>query len=322
MDQELRVHWGEVTAFFRSMTANDPRVSALVAEECAVLPGMEEAFGLMRLQDEVETGAYDLIVLDTPPTGDMLKLLRLPDVLHWFMEKYHPLERGMLQRLRPVAEVMNVPLPTESSLDEMEFWYARVRAASATLTDTARVSVRLVMTPENVGLAETRRALSWTCLMGLNVDAVIVNRILPEGSYPLPLALWRDRQEAVLREAQTAFGDLPLLHAAQRPFEVLGTEALQEFAGDLFGARDPAGLWSAEPPLAWNEDDAGAELRLRLPFLSKREFRLLAGSEGLVLTVRNQRRIIPLPASIQRRSMLGARYAGDWLVVRFSPPAG
>ena len=260
-------------------------------------------------------------MLDTPPTGDMLKLLRLPDVLHWFMEKYHPLERGMLQRLRPVAEVMNVPLPTEGSLDEMEFWYARVRAASATLTDTSRVSVRLVMTPENVGLAETRRALSWTCLMGLNVDAVIINRVLPEGSYPPPLAVWRDRQEAVLLEAETAFGDLPLLHAAQRPAEVLGTEALQEFAGELFGARDPAGLWSAEPPLAWSEDDTGAELRLRLPFLRKGEFRLLAGSEGLILTVRNQRRIIPLPASIQRRSMLGARYAGDWLVVRFSPPA-
>src|SRR5688572_10562085 len=81
VNQELRAHWSEVTAFFRSMTANDPRVTALVAEECAVLPGMEEAFGLMRLQDEVETGAYDLIVLDTPPTGDLLKLLRLPDVL-------------------------------------------------------------------------------------------------------------------------------------------------------------------------------------------------------------------------------------------------
>lgn len=321
VNHELKAHWSAVTDFFRSMTANDPRVSSLVAEECAVFPGMEEIFGLMRLQDEVETGRFDLIVLDAPPTGDMLKFLRLPDVLHWFMEKYHPLERGMLQRLRPVAEVMNVPLPTDESMAEMELWYARVREASATLTDIRNVSVRLVMTPERVGLAETRRALTWTCLMGLNVDGVVVNRILPAGEYPAAMAGWRSRQESVLAEAEEIFSALPLLRVEQRPEEVIGVESLRGFGRELFGERDPGTLWCEEPPVAWDEDPAGAELRLRLPFLKKGEFRLMAGTEGLVLNVGTQRRVIPLPPSLRRRAMRGARYEDDWLTVRFGPPS-
>src|SRR3712207_1186256 len=153
INRELQENWSAVIDFFRSMAPNAPGVTGLLAEECAVFPGMEEVFGLMRLQTVVETGAFDVVVLDAPPTGDMLKFLRLPDVLQWFMEKYHPLERGMIQRMRPVAEALSWPVPTEASMAEMEHWYARVRQASATLTDHGRVSVRLVMTPDRVGLA-------------------------------------------------------------------------------------------------------------------------------------------------------------------------
>jgi arsenite-transporting ATPase len=319
---ELRAHWSAVMDFFRSMTANDPGVSALVSEECAVLPGMEEAFGLMRLQDLVDSGEWDVIVLDSPPTGDMLKFLRLPDVLRWFMEKYHPLERSMLQKLRPVAEVMNLPIPTEGSMEEMERWYTRVRDASATLTDTRNVSVRLVMTPERVALAETRRALTWTCLMGLLVDGVLINRILPQGDYPAPMTNWVEGQSEVVTEAREALGAVPVLEARQRFREVRGLEDLRSFAAEVFVDRAPEAIWLAEPPVRWDERGETAELSLRLPFLKKDGFRLLAAPDGLVLNVGGQRRIIPLPPAVSRRPMLGARYEGDVLRVCFGTAPG
>jgi arsenite/tail-anchored protein-transporting ATPase len=319
VNHELQANWSAVTDFFRSMTADNPRVSELVAEECAVFPGMEEVFGLMRLQAVVEEGAYDLIVLDAPPTGDMLKFLRLPDVLQWFMERYHPMERGMLQRLRPVADALKLPVPTDESMQEMEEWYARVRQASDTLTDLRSVSVRLVMTPERVGLAETRRALSWTCLMGMNVDAVILNRLLPEGEFPPRFAGWARAQEEVTAEAEAGFAPLPVLRAELQPDEVVGLPALRQFGISLYGDKDPAELWSQEPPFQWREHGDGAELRVRLPFLKKDQFRLLASDEGLSLHVGTQRRSIALPASIRRRRMRGASYEGEWLRVSYGP---
>lgn len=317
LNHELKAHWSAVTDFFRSMTAGDPRVSLLVAEECAVLPGMEEAFGLMRLQDVVESDEFDVIVLDSPPTGDMLKFLRLPDVLQWFMEKYHPLERSMLQKLRPVADVMNLPMPTDESMGEMEHWYARVREASRTLTDPERVTVRLVMTPERVSLEETRRAFTWTCLMGMLVDGVLINRILPEGRYPAHMEGWLRRQAEVIGEAEEAFAAVPVLRAEQQAGEVVGLEALSGFAAGCFGERAPEEVWVSDPPVRWQEEGSRAALELRLPYLKKGAFRLMVGSEGLILTVGTQRRVIPLPPSIRRRRMEGARYEGEWLRVRF-----
>src|SRR5256885_729862 len=121
------------------MTAGNPLVSELVAEECAVLPGMEDVFGLMRLQSVVETGEFDVVVVDAPPTGDLLKFLRLPDVLRWLMDRYRPFERGILQRARPIAEALNWPVPPDETAAEMERWYARVRQANATLSDHGSV---------------------------------------------------------------------------------------------------------------------------------------------------------------------------------------
>jgi arsenite-transporting ATPase len=314
---ELAANWHHVTDFFRTMTSNDPLISELVAEECAVLPGMEEVFGLMRLQSVAESGEFDVVVVDAPPTADMLKFLRLPDVLHWLMQKYRLLDRRKLQRIRPVAEVLNMPLPPDAAVGEMEGWYSRVREASATLTDHTKVSVRLVMNPDRVSLSETRRAFSWTCLLGLNVDAVAVNKVLPPGEYPPAFAPWAERQAAILEQAAVSFADVPLLKAELQPDEVLGREALAGFGNALYGKGDPAGLWTESPPLQWRDVPGGAELRLRLPFLKKREFRLLSGVEGLTLCLGPQRRVVPLPPSVQRRRMLGAQYEGDWLVVRY-----
>lgn len=318
VNRELAASWGEVLAFAREIAAHNPRVDSLVAEECAVLPGMEEALALMRLQSLVESGDWDVLVVDSPPTGDLLKLLRLPDVLDWLVQRFLPLDQRALRHVRPLAEALQWPLPEEGVLRQMEAWHARALRIGATLLDPAVASVRLVFTPDRVALAETRRALTWTSLLGLNVDGVIVNRVLPPGEYPPLLGGWRGRQEEVLAEAETAFGDLPLLRAELRPGEVLGVPALREFGRALFEGREPAGLWRAEPPLQWRE--AERELWLRLPFLRRGSFRLFEGVGGLVLHAAGQRRLLPLPAAVRRRRMQGATYADGWLRVRFGPP--
>jgi arsenite/tail-anchored protein-transporting ATPase len=301
------------------MTANSPFVTELVAEECAVLPGMEEIFGLMRLQSVVDSGEFDVVIVDAPPTGDLMKFLRLPDVLHWFIDRYHPFERSILQKVRPLAEALSLPVPTEGAMAEMDQWYARVRDVSRTLADHQRVTVRLVMSPESVALRETQRALSWTSLLGVNVDAVVVNRIWPRQIETPALAGWARRQESVLAETDAAFGDVPVFRVALREYEVIGVAALDELGEALYGSRNPAERWSDAPPIQWQEEPAGAKLLIRLPFVKKEDFRLLAAEDGLVLHLANQRRIIPLPPAVRRRRMRSARYDSGWLTVEYGP---
>ena len=227
----------------------------------------------------------------------------------------------MLQRVRPLAEALNWPLPEDEVVIELEHWYARVQAASRTLTDTRNVSVRLVMTADAVTLAETRRAWSWTSLLGMNVDGVVVNKLIEAASpglHPL-IERWARRQETILEEVEGSFSDVPILRLRLHEDEVIGLEALRLATRELFGERDPAGLWSEEPPMVWDESGEEAELRLRVPFLKKGNFRLLAGRDGLSLLVGTQRRVIPLPPAVRRRRMLGAQYENGWLRVRYSP---
>lgn len=316
-NRELADHWHAVLDFVRLISANDPGVSSLVAEECAVLPGLEEVFGLLRLQAILAGGVYDLVVVDAPPTGDLLKFLRLPEVLRWFMDRCHPLDRGLARRVRPLAEALHWPMPPEEALDEMDHWYQRVSEMGVRLADPSRAAVRLVLTPERVALAETRRAWAWTCLLGMNVDGVILNRVLPEAVYPPAVARWRERQQEVLTEAADSFADLKVLSTFLREQEVLGVDALREFGAELYGERDPGAIWTREAPLRWEERPDGADLCIRLPFLRRDQFRLLTGQDGLTVVVGNQRRVIPLPASVQRRDLRGARYVDGWLRIEF-----
>ncbi|MBM3459568.1 MAG: ArsA family ATPase [Armatimonadetes bacterium] len=318
-NRELTTNWSAVLDFVRQISANDPGVSELVAEECAVLPGLEEVFGLLRLHEILESESYDLVLLDAPPTGDLLKFLRLPEVLRWFMERCHPLDRTLTRRLRPVAEALHWPVPPDAALVEMDHWYHKVSAVGEWLMDPDRASARLVLTPDRVALSETRRAWAWTCLLGMNVDGIIVNRVLPDRELPEWLTAWRARQQEILSEAAHSFADLEVLQAELRAEEVLGVPALLAFGRALYGERDPAAVWAAAPPLRWAETPHEATLSLRLPFLRRDQFRLLTGRDGLTVVVGNQRRIVPLPASIHRRTLRGARYDAGWLHVSFGP---
>jgi arsenite-transporting ATPase len=133
---------------------------------------------------------------------------------------------------------------------------------------------------------------------------------------------WVERQSEVVAEAREALQAVPVLEARQRFAEVVGLEDLRSFAGEAFGDLAPAAVWVTEPPVQWEDRGDSAELSLRLPFLKKDSFRLLAGPDGLVLNVGGQRRIIPLPESVGRRPMLGARYEDGKLLVRFGAAPG
>jgi arsenite/tail-anchored protein-transporting ATPase len=322
LNHEIRANWSAVIGFFRNLTANNPHVSDIVAEECAVFPGMEEVFGLLRMLAIVDAGQHDVLVIDAPPTGDTLKFLRLPDVMEWFFRKYYPLQKRAIQTLRPFAGSLNVPLPDDQYLTEVEQWHQQVARVAALLADASRVTVRLVLTPEQVALRETRRAYAVTSLFGLVVDAIIVNRLFPaETSEPF-LRFWVEQQREVLEQVETEFAPLPILRGELQASEVIGVERLGEFGAALFGERDPAALMVEAPTMELIERDGECRLRLRLPFLSRDNFRLWIANDSLVIALHGQRRHVPLPAALLRRTLSGASYDGGILDIRFCPTEG
>ena len=78
-------------------------------------------------------------------------------------------------------------------------------------------TVRLVLTPETVVVAEARRSLTTLSLYGYRVDGVIANRVFPEGGGDAWRERWVAAQQAVLAEVRQSFADLPIWRSATAP---------------------------------------------------------------------------------------------------------
>ncbi len=82
MDQ----YWGTVQSYLNALFMWQG-MDSLVAEETAVLPGMEELASLMQITSLAESGRFDVIIIDAAPTGSTLQLLSFPDIARWYIEK-------------------------------------------------------------------------------------------------------------------------------------------------------------------------------------------------------------------------------------------
>jgi arsenite-transporting ATPase len=94
--QEIDVHyslqkyWGEVQKLAVEMFT-DHGVDDVIAEEVAILPGLEEGASLLWLAEFAKNDSYDVVVIDAAPTAETLRLLTLPDAARWWIQKLLPL---------------------------------------------------------------------------------------------------------------------------------------------------------------------------------------------------------------------------------------
>ena len=313
---ELHRHWGVLQRylgqFFRYLG-----MSGATADEMAVLPGLEELLALARLADLLVSEQYDLVVADLAPTASSLRYLSFPDLVAGPLKKWMALDHAVVRLLRPLqGRGLDIPLPEDAVYSGVSVLAGRLGQLRDLLADAERAAVRLVMVPESVVLDETQRALASLSLFGLNVDAIVVNRVLPEEAAQGFLHSWQAVQAGVLARARESFADLALLPLPWQPAEVVGVPALAQLATALYGVRDPGAFCRAQPPLRFREEGGGTVLTIALPRAPGEALDVRRRDQELIVTVGGWRRIIPLPAALAGRSVK-ARLAAGKLDIRF-----
>jgi len=293
-------------------------VDPIEAEELTVLPGADEVLALLAVREQVESGSYDLVVVDCAPTAETLRLLALPDALDWYMRRIWPTERRVVRTLRPVlGKVAGVPMPTDAVFDAVERLHAELAGVRAVLGDPERTAVRLVLTPEAVVVAEARRTLTSLSLYGYRVDAVVANRLFPGGDP------WRDAwvaaQSRQLADVEESFAPLPVLRAPYLAAEPVGVEALALLAQELYAELDPAELPPGPPPVGVRRTTEGFVMTLALPFAARSDTTLVRKGDELAGTVGGWRRLVALPSALRRCDVTGARLEDGRLEITFVP---
>jgi arsenite-transporting ATPase len=317
---ETERHWGRVrdylTQLFRHQGIED-----VVADELALLPGAEEITTLLAVEAWATGGAYDLVVVDCAPTGAALRLLTLPELARAGLHLVLRVQRALAAVVTPVAQnLVAVPLPgSEVFRDAEQLIYKRL-ARLRTLLGDARASVRLVVTPERMVIDEALRARTDLALFELACDAVVMNRLLPEGA--ADEAYFRDwgrLQAERLAEVEARFAPLPVLRAQLAPDEVIGVPALARHGAALFGERAPDAVLYRERGLRFVRTKAGVRATLPLPEASADALDVVKLEGELVITTGGQRRALPLPRHVVPLALSRARLAAGTLTLDFAP---
>jgi arsenite/tail-anchored protein-transporting ATPase len=207
------------------------------------LPGVDELVGLLELVRLAAAQPWDLIVVDTAPTGHTLRLVRTPEmlrriasVLDTMQAKHRYLEESLTGR--------HAPDGAEALIDEIA---TDARALDALLTDRTRSSFVWVTLPERLAVAEARDGVRELEHAGIAVDEVVVNRVDPPPRAPCAFCRARSAFEgAMVKDIRSAFRGRRLRVMPAEDSEPRGVTALARVGRRLArpgsdGWRSPVG---------------------------------------------------------------------------------
>ena len=245
-----------------------------------MIPGFENLFSLLKIRNLYDEGRFDRIFVDCAPSGETLSLLKLPELLTWYMEKFFPVGRAMTRVLSPVAKRRyKVKLPDSEAMDQVALMHRKLVELQELLKDPAVSSVRLVGLPEKMVNEETKRDYMYLNLYGYHVDRVFINRVLaPQPDNPF-MENWREIQAQYIREMESVFMNVPITEIPWYPEEIRGIAAVERLCDalppneTLFGAGTDAAdieggrtLWGAE---TYDVTEDGYCLKLGVPGVGK-----------------------------------------------------
>jgi arsenite-transporting ATPase len=323
---DIESNWGIVREHFSQLMA-EQGVDGHLADEMSILPGMEEAFPLLRIKHHKERGDYDLLVVDCAPTGETLRLLSAPETFRWAMGMMRGAERYLIKPvIRPMAKInptlgkMVAPVEVYEAIDEI---FNDMIGVTEILSDPNVTSVRLVMNPEKMVIKESQRALTYLSMYGMTVDTVVVNKILPVDQDSGYLNHWKDIQQRYLKDVEHSFTPLPIHHVPYYPEEVVGLEKLRQMGADVYHDENPTQVLYNQAPLDIAKlEDNSYRVRIKLPFADVSQLDLFQNGDELVIQIGDFRRILTLPVSLAGLEAGQAEMEDEWLIVPFYSAAG
>ncbi len=289
-------------------------VERVLAEEMSALPGMEEASAFLWIEKYYSEKAYDLIIIDSAPTGETLTLLTLPQVTKWWVTKALPLQRFAIRNIGKVARVAT-GIPLDKGYEELEQIFEKLEVIQKVFGDHDICSIRIVTNPEKMVINESKRAYTYLNLYGYNVDAVIINRIIEDDASNSLFVNYIKSQNQYLKEIEESFQGLPIFKVKHLGEEIFGTDRLHEFANKIYQNTESEKVLHNESPYKLNEHENGYLLEIKLPFLKDKDFTINKYGDEIVIQIGNKRKNLFLPRFVNFYHMDSYQYDEPWLKV-------
>jgi len=184
-------------------------------------PGLDEIMALTTVIDHLDSNRYDTVVLDASPSGHMLRLLELPELIEEWLKLFFRL-------LLKYRSVMRLP-QLSSRLVELSKSVKRLRAL---LQDPHRTVAQVVTIPTAVAVAETAALIASLNRLGIAVPRLFVNQLTPTGDCSLYQAV-HSREAAQLEQLRERLPGIAMTYVF-RQAEPTGVAALNALGRELF----------------------------------------------------------------------------------------
>ncbi|MEO1290113.1 MAG: ArsA family ATPase [Chloroflexota bacterium] len=325
-------YWGKIQTYLASFFSQQ-RAEEIVAEEVTIIPGLEEGAALLWINEYFQSGDFDVLIVDAAPTAETIRLLSLPDVTRWWLDRIMRLTRGFRVVGDTIGKVSDIfkrnknekdgeeGVASEDVFKQVNGLFDMLENVRNLLTDPDVASMRLVVNPEHMVIKETQRTFTYLNLYSYATDAVLVNKIFPDEITDPFFVKWKERQKANVELVKEGFGGLPVHTAPLFREEMGGLDLLRRLADELYGDQNPAERLSDGSIHSWekveNADD-GTKYIMHIPlgFAENTDVDMYRSRDEITLRVGPYRRNIILPAMVHDLE-LSAKFEAPYLNVRF-----
>jgi arsenite-transporting ATPase len=317
IQEEIQRNWKDVYKYIAAVFKKTG-FDEILAEELAVLPGMEEVSSLLYINRYVQEDDFDVIILDCAPTGESLRFISIPGTLEWYIRKIFKIQRRVVSYIRPVVRrFYDIPLPEDDYFEALQNLFERLEGIDAILTDPGITTARLVVNPEKIVLKETQRIFLYFSLYKMCIDAIVMNRILPPSIEEKYFDDWKKSQRRYLKLAEEYFSPVPILPVNLLQSEPLGKRNLAKLGADIYGEHDPTQHFYHDQPYEFQQRNGQFIIRIKLPFISKETIELNRLPEEVVVRVGEFKKHILLPRHVSAYKDVKAKMDGSYLDIIF-----
>ncbi|HEX4203470.1 MAG TPA: TRC40/GET3/ArsA family transport-energizing ATPase [Ktedonobacteraceae bacterium] len=315
---EMRRGWGKVQESM-TRTLRNQGIDGIMAEELAIIPGMDEIVSLINIYRNAKEGNFEVVVIDAAPTGETVRLLSMPDTFEWYAGRLKSLRSGTLNLARPLIKAF---LPKTEILDAVQKLSERVKTLRTVLGDPAISSYRPVVNPERMVIKEALRAETYLALFGYPIDAVVCNRVIGAGDYQDTfMQEMYHNQEKLRQRIHQTFAPLPIWEVPYYSHEILGVTQLRELADAVFADQDPTDILYRGPIQEIIHEGDTYILRLPLPHVEMNKVNMTKKGDEMIVEIGNFKRDISLPTVLVNQEATVAKFVNKALEIHFSAPA-
>ncbi|HET9612841.1 MAG TPA: TRC40/GET3/ArsA family transport-energizing ATPase [Nitrososphaeraceae archaeon] len=317
MDSHFKTIFSYFASYFQAKGIDDT-----ISYELAMLPGMTQLLCLLKIEEAVRSGEYDVIILDMPASGEALRFLYFPKLVGSLSMRLSGLAGLVSGFGRIFQPYFSGPALSSDLMKTEADLLHKLEELSKLIFDPNVTSLRLVANADSFSMENAKRTLMSANLYGINVDLIIINKIMPQiRSKDSFLANWVALQHARVTEAKSNFYPLPVKEVPLYNEELRGIEMLKQNAEILFGDQDPSQVFYRERVFEFKSDGSGLTLKLKVPFTRNADFLVERISDRITIKVATKIgyvvNVIPLPAITLGMKLKAAQLSDKELVISF-----